>query len=227
MARKSKLERILNVAFDLLATFDDYFSRPRWVVQGLRETQAETEKTIWYLVKQEILDHQLNLKQKQKTILSLIKKPWDRQWRLVVFDIPEKERRTRDLIRNKLRELGLAPIQRSVWISPLPLDLFLEKLNNQLQSSFWFFIFQGKIRSEDPKILVKELWPIDSWSEEAKKLITKIKKKKQLKKSIKERFWQLILDHPKVPLDLLPKDWPLEKLVKAFGVNMKRSYVIR
>ena len=37
-----------------------------------------------------------------------IKKPrhWDGQWRAVLFDIPEKKRRARDTLRDKLRDLG-------------------------------------------------------------------------------------------------------------------------
>lgn len=46
------------------------------------------------------------------------KKPWDRKWRLLVFDVPEKQRLGRDLLRRKLKELGLYNIQRSVFVYP-------------------------------------------------------------------------------------------------------------
>ena len=49
-----------------------------------------------------------------------IKKPsdWDKKWRLVVFDIPEKKRLARDVLRAKLKELGFLKIQKSVFIYP-------------------------------------------------------------------------------------------------------------
>jgi len=49
-----------------------------------------------------------------------IKKPkqWDRLWRLVIFDIPEEERRGRNALAAKLKELGFYPLQKSVFIHP-------------------------------------------------------------------------------------------------------------
>jgi len=49
-----------------------------------------------------------------------IKKPkqWDRLWRLVIFDIPEEERRGRNALAVKLKELGFYPLQKSVFIHP-------------------------------------------------------------------------------------------------------------
>lgn len=49
-----------------------------------------------------------------------IKRParWDGTWRLVSFDIPEKKKRTRESLRDKLRELGFLKIQQSLWVHP-------------------------------------------------------------------------------------------------------------
>lgn len=49
-----------------------------------------------------------------------VRKPkrWDRQWRVVIFDIVELNRRGRDAFRGKLKELGFKCIQKSVWVHP-------------------------------------------------------------------------------------------------------------
>ncbi|PIP17727.1 MAG: CRISPR-associated endonuclease Cas2 [Parcubacteria group bacterium CG23_combo_of_CG06-09_8_20_14_all_35_9] len=47
-------------------------------------------------------------------------KKWDGKWRMVVFDIPEKKRKNRDIFRNGLQEFGFKMLQKSVWISPYP-----------------------------------------------------------------------------------------------------------
>jgi len=49
-----------------------------------------------------------------------IKKPkrWDGKWRIVIFDIPEKKRLARDVLREKLKELGFYRLQRSVFVHP-------------------------------------------------------------------------------------------------------------
>lgn len=42
---------------------------------------------------------------------------WDGKWRLVLFDVPEKRRAARDLLRNKLKQWGFKPWQQSVWVT--------------------------------------------------------------------------------------------------------------
>ena len=43
-------------------------------------------------------------------------KKWDGLWRVVVFDIPEGKRLVRNQFREKLKQMGLVPLQRSVFI---------------------------------------------------------------------------------------------------------------
>lgn len=67
---------------------------------------------------------------RQAKILSLIggsinfKKPkkWDGKWRIVLFDIPEKDRIFRDILREHLRELEFFKLQHSVFVSPHPFE---------------------------------------------------------------------------------------------------------
>lgn len=49
-----------------------------------------------------------------------IKKPkkWDERWRLIIFDIPNKQKVKREAFRGKLKELGFRPLQKSVWVYP-------------------------------------------------------------------------------------------------------------
>ncbi|OGI73810.1 hypothetical protein A3D42_03270 [Candidatus Nomurabacteria bacterium RIFCSPHIGHO2_02_FULL_41_18] len=51
-----------------------------------------------------------------------IKNPkiWDRQFRMIIFDIPEKKRKARDALRDKLRDLGCVKYNDSVWVYPYP-----------------------------------------------------------------------------------------------------------
>jgi len=45
-------------------------------------------------------------------------KTWDKKWRLIIFDIPEKKKRARNALSEKLKDLGLYPLQESVFIYP-------------------------------------------------------------------------------------------------------------
>jgi DNA-binding transcriptional regulator PaaX len=45
-------------------------------------------------------------------------KRWDRKWRVIIFDIPEKKRHVREKIRNLFISAGLIRLQDSVWVYP-------------------------------------------------------------------------------------------------------------
>lgn len=49
-----------------------------------------------------------------------IKKPeeWDKIWRFVAYDIPDDYKKQRDYFRYKLKNLGFAKIQKSLWLYP-------------------------------------------------------------------------------------------------------------
>lgn len=45
-------------------------------------------------------------------------KHWDGKWRVVIFDIPNKYKRVRDIFRDRIKQLGLYQLQESVYVSP-------------------------------------------------------------------------------------------------------------
>jgi len=49
-------------------------------------------------------------------------KNWDGKWRIVLFDIPEKDRNFRDILREHLRALQFFKLQHSVFVSPYPFE---------------------------------------------------------------------------------------------------------
>ncbi len=55
-----------------------------------------------------------------KTEEMQIKSPfkWDKKWRVVLFDIPENNKKTRDIFRFRLKRLNFYEFQKSVFIHP-------------------------------------------------------------------------------------------------------------
>lgn len=49
-------------------------------------------------------------------------KKWDGKWRIVVFDIPERSRIFRDILREHLYNLKFYKLQHSVFVSPYPFE---------------------------------------------------------------------------------------------------------
>ena len=45
-------------------------------------------------------------------------KTWDKKWRLVVFDIPDKKKKERQIFSKKLKDIGFYPMQESVFVYP-------------------------------------------------------------------------------------------------------------
>lgn len=53
---------------------------------------------------------------------------WDKKWRLVLFDVPERKRAGRLVLTAKLRSLGFRQLQQSVWVQPFPCRELIETI---------------------------------------------------------------------------------------------------
>lgn len=58
---------------------------------------------------------------------------WDWKWRLVIFDIPEKKRPTRDKIRHLVSRLGFLRLQDSVWVYPYDCEELVTLIKTDLK----------------------------------------------------------------------------------------------
>ena len=60
-------------------------------------------------------------------------KNWDGYWRIIIFDIPEKLRYARETLSQKLQEIGMYQLQKSVYVYPFEceneLDFIIEYFN--------------------------------------------------------------------------------------------------
>ncbi len=58
---------------------------------------------------------------------------WDGLWRVVIFDIPEDKRKTREFFREKLKDLGFQQLQKSVFITRLECKDEIDFLRHSLE----------------------------------------------------------------------------------------------
>lgn len=58
---------------------------------------------------------------------------WDQKWRLVIFDIPEKYKKARAALRDKLKEMGFYPLQKSAWVHPFSCEAEITFLKDVFQ----------------------------------------------------------------------------------------------
>jgi len=74
----------------------------------------------------------LALHREKLRLAELPKKRWDWRYRLVIFDVPEKRKGTRDRIRREVHEAGFLRVQDSAWIYPYDCEEFIALLKAEL-----------------------------------------------------------------------------------------------
>ena len=109
--------------------------------QGLIEFKRDGEKKYIILSKKgdaRLLLHQ-SLSPKDR-----LSQRWDGKWRVVIFDIKEATRATRDRLREELVDIGFVKVQNSVWIFPHDCEefIFLLKTEFELGRSVLFMIVE-------------------------------------------------------------------------------------
>ena len=60
------------------------------------------------------------------------RKRWDKRWRMVMFDIPERRKHVRERLRGIMREIGFLRIQDSVWVFPYDCEELMALLKAEL-----------------------------------------------------------------------------------------------
>lgn len=67
---------------------------------------------------------------------------WDKKWRVVIFDIPEKNRKARVVFQKKLTMLGFFPLQKSVLVYPYPCEDEIDFLSEFLGIRRFLYFFE-------------------------------------------------------------------------------------
>ncbi|MFA6136434.1 MAG: hypothetical protein WC705_03740 [Candidatus Paceibacterota bacterium] len=93
-------------------------------------------------------------KKKLEYDLELISIPkqkiWDEKWRIVMFDIPEKNKSQREYFRDKLKEIGFLQFQESVWIYPYPCKDEINFISESLYISPYINLLTASIEDDGP-----------------------------------------------------------------------------
>jgi phenylacetic acid degradation operon negative regulatory protein len=94
-----------------------------------------------------------------KLLLSDKKEKWDESWRILIFDIPERKRKTRDAFRKILAEMGFKKYQISVWICPYDRTNELEMIIDEFNLKPYIQYFISKSVSDEEKL--KKMFELD------------------------------------------------------------------
>lgn len=82
-----------------------------------------------------------------------IKKPkkWDKKWRIVIFDVPEKMHNSRDIFRDRLKSLNFIQIQKSVYVFPFECTEVITALSKRLLIGKYVLIMISEIIQGEEK----------------------------------------------------------------------------
>lgn len=141
-------------------------------------------------------------------------KKWDKKWRIVTFDIPEKKRTKRDLFRRKLKELGFGMIQESLWVTPHAFEDDISefiKTNNLIDYSYVFV--SEKLMVGNIETLVKKIWALDKIN----KLYEQYCDKKE-----NNIYFEALTKDPFLPKELLPEGWLSDKAKSIFKTSQNK-----
>lgn len=121
-------------------------------------------------------------------IVSLTKK-WNKHWTLLVFDIEEKSRMVRDSLRIKLRNIGFGMLQKSVWITPLPIGEDVWEFIESIGLKHHVFVMEVlALKLGNPQELARKIWNLERYEEEYFKFKKEIEVVNQLIENYNDRY---------------------------------------
>jgi len=184
------------------------------------------------------IDGSLSLTEEGKKRLSGIipqidlNRHWDGNWYIVIFDIPERMRRKRNILRDKLKTLGFRKLQGSVWVSPFNLLGTVQKEVDVFELNPYVLCSQtAHLGEEDSRELAARIWCLDELQERYQYFLEQIAAGRI--KNISQIFFlylSIIREDPQLPEELLPNYWPgkeAHKYIRTFFARQGKSTELR
>lgn len=148
------------------------------------------------------------------------KRVWDGHFYLVTYDIIEKRRKERDILRQFLKKIGCGMLQASVWLTPYnPKGVLKEFIEKRKLSGAVIVSDVGKdgsVGEEDLDDLINRVYKLDTLNERYSEFIFLVRKGKLDKTQIAFKFLSVLVDDPQLPFDLLPYNWPGHKAYRLY-----------
>lgn len=143
------------------------------------------------------------------------KRTWDGRMHLVTYDIPEKRKVDRELLREYLKRIGCAMLQESVWITPYnPIDLVRSFVDEKELSGTVIVSDMGKdgaVGEEDLRSLLVRIYNLERLNERYEEWFSSIGELDYIDHFALIRYLAILADDPQLPFPLLPPWWKGDK----------------
>ena len=156
-------------------------------------------------------------------IVSLKKKKWNGVGTLVIFDIEEIKRGSRDQLRLWLLGLGAGKVQKSAYLFSYDLGVEITEAVENFGLTEKVRVFSTTLKFiKDKKGFARKVWRLDQLEEEYQAILDDIQAlnkqgrgKKRMICKIRQNFLEVLLADPMLPHQLLPEDWIGDRARKA------------
>ncbi len=231
-------KKMLNAMIKFEDMYTDLFIKPRYIDSPQIHEENIAKRAQIYMNKKDIVKTYDATEGKKLVVTSrghkifykdyplaqLRNKPWNGMWTTVIYDFPEEHRVLRNYIRRNLQNLGFGAPQRSVLISPLSLEVPIQKLIEAENLSKQVWVLKGKrILGTDNREVAQEAWPIikelNQLYKELLRVLPIIKKNRDKEKKLtwKQYFLGVNNADPYLPKELLPEKW--------YGTDCEKEYI--
>jgi len=172
-------------------------------------------------------------KEGKRRLTSLIprydeKRIWDGRLYLVTYDIPEKSRKDRNILREHLKKIGCGMLQISVWLTPYNPTGVLRDFIKEKDLSGAVIVSDigkdGSVGEEDLDNLISRIYNLDQLNDRYESFIYEVKRGELDKAQIAFRFLSILADDPQLPFELLPYNWQGKKAYELFKEKCLLSY---
>lgn len=215
----------------LLSAFDIESASARMTLsrlkkQGWFETRRDGRETIYTLT-----DTMMRiLTDGRSRIFNRQEEPWDGNWTMVLYQVPESERASREALRKNLAWMGFGQLSSSNWLAAHDRMDEARNLSSEhpdaIIDAFW--TRTGSMKKD--RDLARRCWDLETLAEDYRQFIKKyqamsnakfIKDTKgpralALRTSLVGDARRFTFRDPQLPLELQPNDWPGREAYELF-----------
>ena len=147
------------------------------------------------------------------------KRSWEGWLYLVLYDIPENLRRSREKLRMRLQELKFGMLQESAWISLEDPQTFLNEVIEWNELEDYVLVLKTKLVGKNRRNIIQVLakaFGLDLLNLQYKSFLALVGTGKTETEKLALRFLSALKTDPQLPYRLLPKDWLGDKAYKIY-----------
>jgi phenylacetic acid degradation operon negative regulatory protein len=148
---------------------------------------------------------------RQDAALAPVSRDWDGDWITVVVTAVGTDARSRAILRTALQDSRFAELREGVWMRP---DNLADGVPVEADGRVWVLLS----RDDRPADLAARLWDLPGWADTARRLLREMDSATDIpgRFAVAAAMVRHLLGDPVLPDELLPGDWPADRLRAAY-----------